>query len=199
MINKLIETVDQAVADIPDGAILLVGGFGSAGVPENLLAALLERDVKDLTIVANNTGSGDETLGLLFKADRVKKVYASFPVPAARRYSHFKDSFNRGAVELELVPQGTLAERLRAAGAGTGRLLHADWLSGRRLPRARTCATSTASRSCWSGRCQGDFALLRAHQGDRYGNLRFRKAARNFNPVMAMAGQVHHRGGRGDR
>src|SRR5262249_21766026 len=118
MINKLVETVEQAVADIPNGSILLVGGFGSAGVPENLLAALLERDVNDLTIVSNNTGSGDETLALLFKADRGSKVYASFPAPAARRYSHFKDSFNRGAVELELVPQGTLAERLRAAGAG---------------------------------------------------------------------------------
>jgi 3-oxoacid CoA-transferase A subunit len=186
MINKLCETIDQAVADIPDGAILLVGGFGAAGVPENLLTALLGRDVKDLTIVANNTGSGDETLGLLFKADRVKKVYASFPVPAARRYSHFKDSFNRSAVELELVPQGTLAERLRAAGAGLAGFYTPTGV-GTAVAEGKDLRYFDGKPFVLERALHGDFALLRAHQGDRYGNLRFRKAARNFNPVMAMA------------
>jgi len=187
MIDKVVASVEQAVADVPDGAVLLVGGFGAAGVPIMLLEALLERGTRDLTIVANNSGTGDDSLGLMFKHRRVRRLLASFPVGSASQ--HFREAFDAGAVELELVPQGTLAERMRAAGAGLGPFFTPTG-AGTRVAEGKEVREINGRPYLLEQPLPGDFALIRAHQGDRYGNLRFRLAARNFNPVMAMAGRV---------
>ena len=189
MINKLVDSVAEALADTPDGATVLIGGFGTAGIPDELIEGLLAQGAKDLTLVNNNAGNGDQGLAALLKAGRVRKVVCSYP---RQTDSYVFDGLYRsGQVELELVPQGNLAERIRAAGAGIGGFFSP---TGYGTDLAKNADGSLKETREINGRMyvyetpiHGDLALIRAERGDRWGNLTFRKAARNFGPVMAMA------------
>jgi 3-oxoadipate CoA-transferase alpha subunit len=189
MINKFVESVADALSDTPDGATVLIGGFGTAGIPDELIEGLLVQGAKDLTVVNNNAGNGDQGLAALLKAGRVRKVLCSFP---RQTDSHVFDALYRsGQVELELVPQGNLAERIRAAGAGIGGFFSP---TGYGTDLAKNADGSLKETRKINGRMyvyetpiHGDLALIRAERGDRWGNLTFRKSARNFGPVMAMA------------
>jgi 3-oxoadipate CoA-transferase alpha subunit len=189
MINKFVDSVADALADTPDGATILIGGFGTAGIPDELIEGLLLQGAKDLTLVNNNAGNGEHGLAALLKAERVRKVICSFP---RQTDSYIFDSMYRsGQVELELVPQGNLAERIRAAGAGIGGFFSA---TGYGTELAKNPDGTLKETREINGRMyvyetpiHGDLALIRAERGDRWGNLTFRKAARNFGPIMAMA------------
>ncbi len=184
MINKISDSVAQALQGTPDGATVLVGGFGTAGIPNELVDGLIEQGARDLTIVNNNAGNGDPGLAALLKAGRVRKIICSFPRQAD---SHVFDSLYRsGAIELELVPQGNLAERLRAAGAGIGAFFCPTGY-GTELAHGKETREIGGRHYVLEYPIHGDLALIRAEQGDRWGNLTYRKAARNFGPVMAMA------------
>ena len=188
MINKFVGKVADALADTPDGATVLIGGFGTAGIPDELIEGLLLQGAKDLTLVNNNAGNGEQGLAALLKAGRVRKVVCSFP---RQTDSYVFDSLYRsGQVELELVPQGNLAERIRAAGAGIGGFFSA---TGYGTELAKNPDGTLKETREINGRMyvyetpiHGDLALIRAERGDRWGNLTFRKAARNFGPIMAM-------------
>jgi 3-oxoadipate CoA-transferase alpha subunit len=189
MINKFVESVAEALSDTADGATVLIGGFGTAGIPDELIEGLLVQGAKDLTVVNNNAGNGDQGLAALLKAGRVRKVVCSYP---RQTDSYVFDGLYRsGQVELELVPQGNLAERIRAAGAGIGGFFSP---TGYGTDLAKNADGSLKETREINGRMyvyetpiHGDLALIRAERGDRWGNLTFRKAARNFGPVMAMA------------
>ncbi len=184
MINKISASVAQALQGTPDGATVLVGGFGTAGIPNELIDGLIEQGARDLTIVNNNAGNGDAGLAALLKAGRVRKIICSFPRQAD---SHVFDSLYRsGAIDLELVPQGNLAERLRAAGAGIGAFFCPTGY-GTELAHGKETREIGGRHYVLEYPIHGDLALIRAEQGDRLGNLTYRKAARNFGPVMAMA------------
>lgn len=189
MINKFVDSVAQALADTPDGATVLIGGFGTAGIPDELIEGLLAQGAKDLTLVNNNAGNGDQGLAALLKAGRVRKVVCSYPRQTDSYV--FDGMYRSGQVELELVPQGNLAERIRAAGAGIGGFFSP---TGYGTDLAKNADGSLKETREINGRMyvyetpiHGDLALIRAERGDRWGNLTFRKAARNFGPVMAMA------------
>ncbi|CAM3675276.1 3-oxoacid CoA-transferase subunit A [Polaromonas hydrogenivorans] len=189
MINKIAASVAEALADTPDGATVLIGGFGTAGIPNELIDGLIEHGARDLTVVNNNAGNGDTGLAALLKAGRVRKIICSFPRQAD---SHVFDALYRsGRIELELVPQGNLAERLRAAGAGVGAFFTP---TGFGTELARNADGSAKETRVINGKpyvleypIHGDVALVKAESGDRWGNLVYRKAARNFGPVMATA------------
>ena len=189
VINKLYDTVEAAVAGIHDGATILIGGFGLAGMPAELIDALIEQGARDLTIVNNNAGNGDTGLAALLKTKRVRKIVCSFPRQAD---SYVFDSlYHAGEIELELVPQGNLAERIRAAGAGIGAFFCP---TGYGTELARNADGSAKETREINGRqyvlempIHGDVALIKAERGDRWGNLTYRMAARNFGPVMATA------------
>jgi len=187
MINKQVSSVAEAVADIPDGATVMVGGFGEAGSPIELIHALIDQGASKLTVINNNTGSGEVGLAALIKAGRVSKMICSYPRSANSKV--FPELYRSGAIELELVPQGTLAERIRAGGAG--------------IPAFYT-ATSVGTplelgkeRRAFNGRdyvleygLVADFALLKGLTADRHGNVIYNKTARNFAPVMATAAKT---------
>jgi 3-oxoadipate CoA-transferase alpha subunit len=175
MINKVYDSALHAVRDIPDGAVIGIGGFGGAGVPEDLLSALVETGSRDLTIVSNNAGNGVTGIAMLLRAGLVRKVVCSFPRQPDSFV--FDDLYKRGLVELELVPQGNLAERLRAAGAGIGGFYTQ---TGVGTPLAEGKETREFTLPL-------DYSLIKAEKGDRWGNLVYRKTARNFGPVMATA------------
>ena len=189
MIDKIASSVDAALADVADGATVMIGGFGTAGIPLELIDGLMRQGAKDLTIVNNNAGNGDHGLAALLKAGRVHKIVCSYPRQAD---SHVFDALYRsGKIELELVPQGNLAERIRAAGAGIGAFFSPTGY-GTQLAQ-KTDGTPRETREI-DGRhyvleypLYGDLALVKAERGDRWGNLTYRKAARNFGPVMATA------------
>ncbi len=189
MINKLVASVAEALADVQDGATVLVGGFGTAGIPGELIDGLIEQGARDLTLVNNNAGNGDTGLAALLKTGRVRKIICSFPRQVD---SHVFDGLYRsGKIELELVPQGNLAERLRAAGAGIGAFFSPTGF-GTELAKHADGTPKETRRI--NGRdyvleypIHGDVALVKAERGDRWGNLTYRKAARNFGPVMATA------------
>ena len=189
MINKLSASVADALTGIADGATVLIGGFGTAGIPNELIDGLIEQGARDLTVVNNNAGNGDHGLAALLKTGRVRKVICSFPRQAD---SHVFDGLYRsGQLELELVPQGNLAERLRAAGAGIGAFFTP---TGFGTDLARNPDGTPKETRVINGRPYlleypifGDVALIKAERGDRWGNLTYRKAARNFGPVMATA------------
>jgi 3-oxoadipate CoA-transferase alpha subunit len=187
VINKIVASVDEAVADISDGAVIMVGGFGDIGVPMQLIDALVRRAPKNLTIVANNAGTGDRGLALLFKHGLVRKLYASFP--AQRGADHFRAAFEAGQVELELVPQGTLAERIRAAGAGLGGFYTPTGV-GTVIAEGKETREIDGRTYVFEKAIRADVALVKAHLADRFGNLRYRLASRNFNPIMAMAARL---------
>jgi 3-oxoadipate CoA-transferase alpha subunit len=184
MIDKTVSTLADAVAGVPDGATVLIGGFGGAGQPADLIDALIEQGARDLTIVNNNAGNGETGLAALMKAGRVRRIICSFPRQAD---SHVFDGLYRaGKIELELVPQGNLAERIRAAGAGIGGFFTPTGF-GTQLAQGKETRTINGRDYVLEYPIKADFALIKAQRGDRWGNLVYRKAARNFNPIMAMA------------
>ncbi len=184
MINKIAHSVADALADVRDGSTVLIGGFGTAGIPNELIDGLIEQGAKDLTVVCNNAGNGDAGLAALLKAGRVRKVICSFPRQAD---SYVFDALYRAAkLELELVPQGNLAERIRAAGAGIGAFFTPTGY-GTELARGKETREINGIHYVLELPIYGDVALIKAERGDRWGNLTYRKAARNFGPVMAMA------------
>lgn len=184
MIDKTVPDLAQAVAGIPDGATVMIGGFGNAGMPKALIDALIEQGARDLTIVNNNAGNGDTGLAALLAAGRVKKIICSFPRQAD---SHVFDGLYRaGKIELELTPQGNLAERIRAAGAGIGGFFTPTGY-GTLLAESKETRVIDGRHYVLESPIHADFALIKALKGDRWGNLVYRKAARNFGPIMAMA------------
>lgn len=187
-IDKVMSSVDEAIADVRNGNVLLIGGWGGIGVPRHLLAGIVRRGVHNLMVVTNNCGMGIEgDIGVLFRHGLVRRVHATFPArPNAR---DFMDAYERGEVELELVPQGTLAERLRAAGAGLGGFFTPTGV-GTMVAEGKEMRVLGGRPYVFEEPLRGDVAIIRAQQGDRYGNLRFTGAARNFNPVMAMAADL---------
>ena len=184
MINKIAQSVADALAGIQNGATVLIGGFGTAGIPNELIDGLIAQGAKDLTVVNNNAGNADVGLAALLQSGRVRKIICSFPRQAD---SHVFDSLYRaGKLELELVPQGNLAERIRAAGAGIGAFFCPTGF-GTELAGDRETREIDGKQYVLEYPIHGDVALIKAEAGDRWGNLVYRKAARNFGPVMAMA------------
>ena len=189
MIDKIAPSVSASLAGLQDGATVLIGGFGTAGIPTELINGLIEQGARELTVVNNNAGNGDTGLAALLKTGRVRKIICSFPRQAD---SHVFDALYRsGQIELELVPQGNLAERLRAAGAGIGAVFTP---TGYGTELAKNPDGSPKETRVINGKpyvleypIHGDVALIKAERGDRWGNLTYRRAARNFGPVMATA------------
>ena len=187
MIDKLRSSVLDALADIHDGATVMIGGFGGAGQPAELIDGLIAHGARDLVIVNNNAGNGDTGLAALLKNGQVRKIICSFPRQAD---SHVFDGLYRaGKLELELVPQGNLAERIRAAGAGIGGFFTPTGY-GTDLAKGKETREIDGRMYVFESPIHADFALIKAEQGDRWGNLTYRKTARNFGPIMAMAAKV---------
>ena len=184
MINKIARSIADAMAGIQDGATVLIGGFGTAGIPNELIDGLIEQGAKDLTVVNNNAGNADTGLAALLKAGRVRKIICSFPRQADSYV--FDELYRTGKLELELVPQGNLAERIRAAGAGVGAFFCPTGF-GTQLAGDRETREIDGKQYVLEYPIRGDVALIKAERGDRWGNLTYRKAARNFGPVMAAA------------
>jgi 3-oxoadipate CoA-transferase alpha subunit len=184
MIDKTVSSMAQALAGVKDGSTVLVGGFGGAGQPMELIHALIEQGATDLTVVANNAGNGETGLAALLAAGRVRKLICSFPRSADSQV--FDSLYRAGRIELELVPQGNLAERMRAAGAGVG-AFYTPTGFGTDLATGKETRRIDGRDYVLEFPIRGDLALIKARQGDRWGNLVYRKAARNFNPIMAMA------------
>ncbi|MET9909295.1 3-oxoacid CoA-transferase subunit A [Streptomyces sp. NPDC006476] len=181
---ELVDNADAAVAGIEDGSTVLVGGFGLAGMPFDLIDALIRQGAKDLTIVSNNAGNGDVGLAALLAAGRVRKVLCSFPRQADSWV--FDDLYRAGKIELEVVPQGNLAERMRAAGAGIG-AFYCPTAVGTPLAEGKEVREIDGRTYLLEYPIKGDYALIGAHVADTLGNLVYRKTARNFGPVMATA------------
>ncbi len=187
MINKQVESLQVAVADIHDGATVMIGGFGRAGQPVELIDALIAQGAKDLTIVNNNAGNGDTGLAALLKMRRVKKIICSFPRQSDSWV--FDGLYREGAIELELVPQGNLAERIRAAGAGFAGFFSPTAV-GTELAEGKEVREFDGRKYLLEFPIKADFALISALRADRWGNLVFRETARNFGPIMATAATV---------
>jgi 3-oxoadipate CoA-transferase alpha subunit len=184
MINKIVQTMAEAMADIRDGAVVLLGGFGSIGQPNALIDGLIEHGAKDLTIVSNNAGVGRIGLARLLELGRVRKIICSYPRSVDPVV--FEELYRAGKIELEIVPQGTLAERLRAAGAGIPAFFTAAAV-GTKLAGGKEQREIGGRHYLLEDALAGDVALIEAWEADRWGNLTYRSSARNFNPVMAMA------------
>ena len=187
MIEKQVASLADAVADVADGATVMIGGFGTAGLPNELVGALLEQGAKDLTIVNNNAGNGDTGLAALIAARRVRKIVCSFPRQADSH--HFDRLYRAGEIELELVPQGNLAERIRAAGAGIGGFFTPTGY-GTELAKGKETREIDGRMYVLEAPIHADYAFIKAERGDRWGNLTYRMTARNFGPVMAMAAKT---------
>ena len=184
MIDKTVATVSAAVADIRDGATIMIGGFGTAGMPAELIDALIAQGARDLTIVNNNAGNGEAGLAALLKARHVRKIICSFP---RQTDSYVFDAlYHAGEIELELVPQGNLAERIRAAGAGIGAFFTPTGY-GTLLAEGKETREINGRNYVLEYPIEADFALVKALRADRWGNLVYRKTARNFGPIMAAA------------
>ena len=180
--NKIIASADEAVADIPDGATIMSGGFGLCGNPENLIDALHRKGTKDLTIVSNNCGTTELGLGVLLKANQVKKMVASY----VGENKIFEKQFLSGQLEVELAPQGTFAERIRAGGMGIGAFYTPAGV-GTKVAEGKETRVIDGREYVLEMPLKADFALIRAWKADRWGNLVFRKTARNFSPLMCAA------------
>ena len=191
MINKIARSIADALADVKDGSTVLIGGFGTAGIPNELIDGLIEQGATDLTVVNNNAGNAEVGLAALLKAGRVRKIICSFPRQADSQV--FDGLYRSGALELELVPQGNLAERIRAAGAGIGAFFsptgYGTDLAKNPDGSAKETREINGKQYVLEMPIYGDVALIKAEAGDRWGNLTYRKAARNFGPVMATAAQ----------
>ncbi|HEV2551203.1 MAG TPA: 3-oxoacid CoA-transferase subunit A [Stellaceae bacterium] len=184
MINKVVDNLAEAVAGVTDGATVLCSGFGAVGEPVELLNALLETGARDLVCVSNNAGTGDEGLAGLIAAGRVRKIICSFPRTTDPHC--FEAAYKAGKIELEIVPQGTLSERMRAGAAGVGGF-YVKTAVGTKLAHGKEMREIDGELYVLEKPIKGDLALCRADRADRWGNLTYRKSARNFNPVMAMA------------
>lgn len=184
MINKICESIEAALHDVRDGSTVLIGGFGTSGIPAELIDGLIAQGARDLTVVNNNAGNADYGLAALLKSGRVRKIICSFP---RQTDSWVFDSLYRSKqIELELVPQGNLSERIRAAGAGIGAFFSPTGF-GTDLAKGKESRMIDGKAYVLEYPIRGDLALIKAERGDRWGNLTYRKAARNFGPVMAMA------------
>ena len=187
MINKIVKSTTEAVADIFDGAVVMISGFGEAGSPIELIHTLIDQGAKDLTIISNNTGSGNVGLAALIEHKRVKKMICSFPRTA--NSTVFPDLYTKGEIELELVPQGTLAERIRAGGAGIPAFYTPTSVN---TPLAEGKESRVFDNTCcvMEYGIKADFALVKCEVADRYGNLTYNKTARNFGPIMCTAAET---------
>jgi 3-oxoadipate CoA-transferase alpha subunit len=187
MIDKIVSTPAEALRDVRDGASVMIGGFGTAGLPNELIDALIDTGARELVIVNNNAGNGDTGLARLLALKRVRKIVCSFPRQADSH--HFDALFRAGEIELELVPQGNLAERIRAAGAGIGGFFTPTGY-GTELAKGKETREIDGRMYVLESPIHADFAFVKAEQGDRWGNLVYRMTARNFGPVMAMAART---------
>jgi 3-oxoacid CoA-transferase A subunit len=185
MINKTVKDAQTAVADIPEGAFLMMGGFGLSGIPENCISALLEKKVGQLTIVSNNAGVDDFGIGLLLKEKRVKKMISSY----VGENDEFERQLLQGELDVELVPQGTLAERIRAGGAGIPAFFTPAGV-GTEVAEGKEIREFDGKQYLMERALIADFSLVKAWKGDTAGNLIFKGTARNFNPMMAAAGKI---------
>ena len=187
MINKIVQSMADAVAGIRDGSVVLIGGFGSIGQPNALIDGLIEQGAKDLTVVANNPGVGRIGLARLLDLGRVRKIVCTFPRSSDPVV--FEELYRTGRIELEIVPQGTMAERIRAAGAGIPAFFTATAV-GTKLAEGKEQREFNGRNYVMEQALGGDVALVEAWEADRWGNLTYRSSARNFNPVMATAAQM---------
>lgn len=187
MPSKIFNSIDDALADISDGSTVMIGGFGLAGQPQELIDGLIRRGAKDLTIVNNNAGNGEVGLALLIKSGFVKKIICSFPRQSDSYI--FDEAYRAGKIELEVVPQGNLAERIRAAGAGIGGFFTPTGY-GTLLAEGKETRLIDGKNYVLESPIHADFALIKAHKADPLGNLVYRKTARNFGPVMATAAKT---------
>ncbi len=186
MSAKIYPTVDAAIADVPEGASIFFGGFGGAGFPNRLIQALARKGVRNLVAISNNCGTGESELGVLFKNRQIRRVVASFPGPQSH---YFQELYAAGEVGLELVPQGTLCERMRAFAAGIP-AFYTPVGGGTEIAAGKEERVIAGHRVILEHALGADYAFIHAHCADEIGNLVYRKAARNFNPVMAMAGRI---------
>jgi len=187
MINKIVQSVAEAMAGICDGSVVLIGGFGSIGQPNALIEGLIEQGAKDLTVVAKNSSVGHVGLAALLETGRVRKIVCSYPRTVDPVV--FEELYRSGRIELEVVPQGTMAERMRAAGAGIPAFFTATAV-GTRLAAGKEQREFGGRQYLLEEALAGDVALVEAWEADRWGNLTYRSSARNFNPVMAMAAKL---------
>lgn len=187
MINKIVGSVAEAVANLHDGASIMISGFGDAGAPHELIQAVIDHGATDLTIISNNAGAGETGIAALIKANKVRKVICSFPRQPASH--HFDSRYRAGEIELELVPQGNLAARIQAAGAGLGAIFTPTGY-GTLLAEGKETREIDGRNHVLEYPIRADFALVKARAGDRWGNLVYRKVARNFGPIMAMAAKT---------
>jgi 3-oxoadipate CoA-transferase alpha subunit len=184
MIDKQVATLEDAISVVRSGSTVLIGGFGDVGIPLRLIDALLETDARDLTLVSNNAGTGEKGLALLFKHGRISRLIASYPQQPGADY--FQREYTAGKVQVEIVPQGTLAERLRAAGSGIAGFF-TPTAYGTEIADGKETRIIDGKGFVYETALRGDFAFIKAHKADRFGNLRYRLTSRNFNPVMATA------------
>jgi 3-oxoadipate CoA-transferase alpha subunit len=187
MINKQVADIPAALAGIKDGSTVLCGGFGAVGAPDELIDALLDQGARDLVVVSNNAGVGTTGLAALIDNDRVRKIICSYPRSDDPRA--FDKAYKEGRIELELVPQGTMSERMRCAAAGLG-AFYSPVSVGTKLAAGKELREINGRQYVLEMPLKGDVALLKADRADRWGNLSYRKSARNFNPVMAMAAEL---------
>ncbi len=187
MINKIVATLAEALDGVRDGSTVLIGGFGEAGVPNALIEGLIEQGATGLVLVNNNAGVGRHGIAALLAACRVRKVVCSFP--RSRGSVVFEELYGAGKIELEVVPQGTLSERIRAGGAGLGGFYTPTGV-GTRVAEGKEVRTIDGKDYVLEMPIKGDVALIKAHLADRFGNLVYRKAARNFGPSMATSGEL---------
>jgi len=187
MINKILAKMEDAFSGLKDSATIMVGGFGGSGIPHDLIDCLVQQDARDLVIITNNAGSGETGIAALLKARRVRKIICSYPRMADSH--HFETLYRSKQIELELVPQGNLAERIRAQGAGLGGFF-TQTAYGTLLAHGKETRLINGKNYGFETPLAADFALIRALRADRYGNLVYRKAARNFGPVMATAAKT---------
>jgi 3-oxoadipate CoA-transferase alpha subunit len=187
MINKIYPSTASALADVADGSTVMIGGFGTAGLPDELVQALIDQGARELVVVNNNAGNGDTGLAALLAAGRVRKIICSFPRQADSH--HFDGLYRSGRIELELVPQGNLAERIRAAGAGIGAFFTPTGY-GTELAKGKETREINGRNYVLEYPIHADYALIKAERGDRWGNLTYRMTARNFGPIMAAAARI---------
>lgn len=185
MINKVVNHAEEAIRDIPDNAVLMVGGFGLSGIPENCLKALLKKGIKGLTCISNNAGVDDFGIGLLLKTRQVKKMISSY----VGENEEFERQLLSGELEVELIPQGTLAERIRAGGAGIPAFFTPAGV-GTEVAQGKETRSFDGKVYLMEKWLRADYSLVKAWKGDKLGNLIYRGTARNFNPMMAAAGTV---------
>src|SRR5437763_2581685 len=183
--NKVVKNAEDAIRDLQDGAVIMSGGFGLCGNPENLIAAIHKKGIKNLTIVSNNCGTTDKGLGILLQSKQVRKMISSY----VGENKEFERQYLAGELEVELNPQGTLAERIRAGGAGLGGFFTPTG-AGTKIAEGKESRVIDGREMILEKPLKADFAIVRAWKGDKWGNLQFRKTARNFSPMMCTAARI---------